>query len=66
MRYLTFDETLELHRRLLDQTGGSAGIRDLGALESALAQPQMALGGDELSRQQLQNCAKAHLRRRPE
>ncbi len=48
MRYLTFDETLELHRRLLDQTGGSAEIRDLGALESALAQPQMAFGGDEL------------------
>lgn len=48
MRYLTLDETLELHRRVLDQTGGSSGIRDLGSLDSALAQAQMAFGGEEL------------------
>ena len=30
------------------QSGGSAGIRDFGALESALAQPRMTFDGDEL------------------
>jgi death on curing protein len=39
MRYLTLGEVVELHRRLLEQSGGADGIRDLGLLESALAQP---------------------------
>jgi death-on-curing protein len=38
MRYLTLKEALELHRRIIEQSGGLAGVRDLGALESALAQ----------------------------
>jgi death-on-curing protein len=47
-RYLSADEVLELHRLLLEQSGGSAGILDPGALDSALAQPQMTFGGTEL------------------
>lgn len=31
------------------QSGGLAGIRDLGALEPALAQPRMTFGGEDLS-----------------
>ena len=48
MRYLTLTEVLQLHRRLIEQHGGSSGIRDGGALESALAQPYMTFGGEEL------------------
>jgi death on curing protein len=48
MRYLTLEEVLELHRLVLEQSGGSGGVRDLGALDSALAQPQMTFGGQEL------------------
>jgi len=48
MRYLTLNEVLELHRRLIRQFGGSSGIRDLGALKSAIAQPRMTFGGEEL------------------
>jgi death-on-curing protein len=48
MRYLTLDEVLELHRLALAQSGGAAGVRDLGALESAVAQPVMAFGGPDL------------------
>jgi death-on-curing protein len=48
MRYLTLDEVLELHRLALEQTGGMPGLRDLGMLESAVAQPYMAYGGEEL------------------
>jgi death-on-curing protein len=44
MRYVTLKEALELHRRLLEQSGGLAGVRDLAALESALAQPLMTFG----------------------
>ena len=38
MRYLILSEVLELYRRVMEQSGGTMGIRDLGALESALAQ----------------------------
>jgi death-on-curing protein len=31
-----------------EQTGGAAGIRDLGLLDSALAQPKATLGGSDL------------------
>jgi death-on-curing protein len=48
MRYLTPEEVLEIHRRLIEQSGGSEGIRDLGGLESAVAQPQVTFGGTEL------------------
>ena len=47
-RYLTLEEVLELHRLALEQSGGLEGVRDLGGLESALAQPQMTFGGQEL------------------
>jgi len=48
MRYLALAEVVDLHRRLLEATGGAPGIRDLGALESALAQPRMTLAGSDV------------------
>ena len=48
MRYLSLSEVLELHELVLEQSGGATGIRDLGALESALAQPRMTFGGVDL------------------
>lgn len=48
MRYLTIEEVLRLHDRVIERTGGSAGVRDRGALESAVAQPQMTFSGDDL------------------
>src|ERR1700694_1193057 len=48
MRYLSLGEVVELHQRLLALTGGTSGIRDLGLLESALAQPQATFGGADL------------------
>jgi death on curing protein len=45
MRYLTLGEVVELHRLVLAATGGAPGIRDLGALESAVAQPRASFGG---------------------
>ncbi len=48
MRYLTLNEVLTLHDRLIAQTGGSFGVRDIGRLESSLAQPRMTFDGVEL------------------
>lgn len=48
MRYLTLVELMDLHERIVDQSGGSVGVRDLGMIESAMAQPQMSFGGTEL------------------
>jgi death-on-curing protein len=48
VRYLTLSEALELHRRVIGQYGGALGVLNLGALESALAQPRMTFGGKEL------------------
>jgi death-on-curing protein len=48
MRYLTLAELIELHCRIIEQSGGAEGLRDLGLAESALAQPQMSFGGSEL------------------
>jgi death on curing protein len=48
VRFLTFGEVLELHRRILHQSGGAAGVRDLGLLESAIAQPRQSFGGQDL------------------
>jgi death-on-curing protein len=48
MRYLTVGEVLEIYSRVMNQSGGSVGILDLGALESAIAQPRMTFNGKEL------------------
>lgn len=48
MRYLSIAEILDLHQRLLADSGGATGVRDLGALESAVSQPHAAFAGQDL------------------
>lgn len=48
MRYLTLNEVLGIYRKIITQSGGSFGIRDLHALESSLAQPRATFGGEDL------------------
>ena len=38
--FLTLQEILELHERLIQRFGGQTGVRDMGLLESALVRPQ--------------------------
>ena len=40
IQFLTLDEALAIHERLIEVFGGPAGVRDLGLLESALYRPQ--------------------------
>ena len=48
IRYLSFAEVLKLHGLIIERSGGSDGLRDLGMLESALGQPRQTFGGEDL------------------
>ena len=39
MYYISLDTVLELHRSILETSGGSAGVLNHSGLESAIAQP---------------------------
>lgn len=45
-RFVTVDEALAWHAIAVTQYGGDPGLRDRGLLESALAQPRQAFGGE--------------------
>jgi len=47
MRFLSLGEVLALHRRILAESGGRLGVRDLGAIASALSQPRVSVGGKD-------------------
>src|SRR5687768_10736716 len=48
MTYLTVEEIQAIHRRVINASGGTEGLRDPGALDAAAAQPQMTFGGEDL------------------
>ncbi|MBP6571954.1 MAG: type II toxin-antitoxin system death-on-curing family toxin [Gemmatimonadales bacterium] len=47
-RFLALAEVLDLHRRVIAQSGGATGLRDLGMLEAAIAQPRQTYAGTDL------------------
>lgn len=47
-RFLTPQQVLFIHARLVDETGGEHGVRDVGLLESAVARPRATFDGREL------------------
>jgi death-on-curing protein len=49
MNYLTPEQVLFIHSRLVAETGGSHGVRDLGLLESVVARPRATFDGRELN-----------------
>ena len=48
MRYLSISEVFELHDRVISSSGGSRGIRDINALESAVNQPRQTFDQKDL------------------
>jgi death-on-curing protein len=48
MRYLTLGEVVALHRAVIESAGGATGLRDLAALQSAIAQPRATFDGVDL------------------
>ena len=43
--FLTVDQVLAIHRRMIDEFGGVHDLRDRGLLESAVAMPAAKFGG---------------------
>jgi len=58
--FLSVAEVIALHDTQLAAFGGSAGLRDPGLLESALAMPQMGFG-DEYVHADIEEMAAAYL-----
>lgn len=48
MKKLSKEQILMLHTQLIQQTGGSDGVRDYNLLDAALETPFQSFGGDEL------------------
>ena len=46
VQFLSVDEAIAIHERLIEGFGGTSGIRDKGLLESALYRPQTGYYGD--------------------
>ena len=48
MKYLTAEQVLFIHARLIEETGGEHGLLDLGLLRSAVGRPQASFDGQDL------------------
>lgn len=46
MKKLTREQILMLHAQLINQTGGSNGVRDYSLLESAIESPFQSFDGE--------------------
>ncbi|TGK41166.1 type II toxin-antitoxin system death-on-curing family toxin [Leptospira andrefontaineae] len=57
VRYLTLEEVLYIHANQIDEYGGSHGIRDIGLLESAIAQPLGGFGDQEFHKELLDKAS---------
>lgn len=48
MKFLSAEQVLFIHARVISETGGSHGLRDIGLLQSAVARPNATFDGEEL------------------
>ena len=48
MKYLTVQDILVIHAKIIDATLGSHGVRDTHLLASIAEKPKMAIGGEDL------------------
>ncbi|OGW34522.1 MAG: hypothetical protein A2010_08940 [Nitrospirae bacterium GWD2_57_9] len=40
MKYMTAEQVLFIHARIIDESGGAHGVREVGLLKSAIGRPQ--------------------------
>jgi death on curing protein len=59
-RFLSKENVLQLHEKVVNLYGGSHGVRDEGLLESALAQPETGFG-EEYAHKDFFGMAAAYL-----
>jgi death on curing protein len=55
--FLTLAEVIQIHADQIHRYGGQAGVRDLGLLESALAQPEASFAGAWLHKDRYEMAA---------
>ena len=48
MKYLTLDEVIAIHDSMIEEYGGSFGIRDFGLIQSAISRPLASFAGEDL------------------
>jgi death-on-curing protein len=48
MKLISLEQLLEIHALVIQETGGTSGLRDLGRLEAALATQTQNVFGEEL------------------
>ena len=48
MRYLTAEQVLFIHARIINETEGAHGVLEVGLLQSAVARPQVTFGRRDL------------------
>ena len=48
MKYLSLEDVLLYHERIIQESGGSEGIRDFGLLHSAIERPKASFAGKDL------------------
>jgi death-on-curing protein len=58
--FLSVDDVLKIHRRVIEEFGGNPGLRDRGLLESAVAMPQSTFGGVDLHEELPEKAAAYH------
>jgi len=46
--HFSVEQILQIHEAQIEKFGGARGLRDPGALESAVARPAMTFGGEDL------------------
>jgi death-on-curing protein len=54
---ITFEEALHIHDVLIDEFGGSSGLRDTKLLKSALARPEQTFDGKDLYSSPIEKAA---------
>src|SRR3989338_4285770 len=67
-RYITSEDILVIHAKIIDETGGAHGVRDTHLLSSMAERPRMQFGGRELyptlfdkTAAYFESCARHHV-----
>jgi len=48
IQFLSVEQVLAIHQRMIERYGGDSGLRDLGLIDSAVMMPQQAFAGEYL------------------
>ena len=58
MIWVTADDVILIHSRIIQTTGGIEGLRDRAGLEAAIASPLQSFGGEDLFPSDIEKIAR--------